>query len=210
VDELRDRVKALAQRIAGLRKQLDPSLQAQRLNAAVDTVSAKVAEYARILQLEHATENVRLNIRELTLQFRPLSGRTDFLWEVGSGQNWVGYHIAGLLALHEHFISLKQNPVPRFLVIDQPSQVYFPEAWPSVDEAPSSKDTVQKSADIDGVRRIFNALSYFMGVVKQEFQIIVTEHAGAITWSRLEHVHLVGNWRENHDEFLIPKAWLPK
>jgi len=50
-------------------------------------VSDRVPEYARSLHLEHAGENVRLNIRELTLQFNPLSGRTDLLWEVGSGQN---------------------------------------------------------------------------------------------------------------------------
>jgi DNA repair exonuclease SbcCD ATPase subunit len=126
VDELRERVKTLAQKIAELKRDLDPSAQRDRLKAAIDTVSAKIAHYAQLLQLEHATENVRLNIRELTLQFSRLSGRTDFLWEVGSGQNWVGYHVSALLALHEHFISLNQSPVPRFLVIDQPSQVYFP------------------------------------------------------------------------------------
>jgi hypothetical protein len=62
------------------------------------------------LRLEHATESVRLSVRELTLQFRPLSERTDLLWEIGSGQDWVGYHIAGLLALHEHFSGLLENP----------------------------------------------------------------------------------------------------
>lgn len=39
----------------------------------------------------------------------------------------MGYHIATLLALHEYFVDLKWNPVPQFLIIDQPSQVYFPE-----------------------------------------------------------------------------------
>src|SRR5204863_312970 len=138
----------------------------------------------------------------------PLSGRTDFLWEVGSGQNWVGYHIAGLLALHEHFIGLRNNPVPRFLVIDQPSQVYFPEAWPSMDQTPTGQTMGDVSSDIEGVRRIFGALSHFMEAVAAQFQIIVTEHAGSITWNQFPHVHLVGNWRKNHDEFLIPDAWL--
>src|SRR5205823_8541150 len=135
-----------AKRVAELRRELDPRTERDRLNAALNKVSARVAEYARLLQLEHSAENVRLNIRELTLQFNPLSGRTDFLWEVGSGQNWVGYHVAGLLALHEHFISLIHNPVPRFLVIDQPSQVYFPEAWPSMEEAPSGQTEIHGSS----------------------------------------------------------------
>ncbi len=208
VDDLRERVDALAKKILELKKELDPSTQRDRLNAAINAVSAKVAKYADLLQLEHAKENVRLNIRELTLQFSPLSGRTDFLWEVGSGQNWVGYHVAGLLALHEHFISLKANPVPRFLVIDQPSQVYFPEAWPSIEQAPGEQAKIDGSSDIAGVQRIFATLSQFMRTVAEQFQVIVTEHAGSITWGGIPDVHVVGNWRRGHDEFLIPDAWL--
>jgi hypothetical protein len=207
VDELRAAVQTMAQRIADLKYDLDPRAQRDRLNAAIDTVSARVAHYAGLLHLEHATENVRLNIRELTLQFSPLSGRTDFLWEVGSGQNWVGYHVAGLLALHEHFISLGHNPVPRFLVIDQPSQVYFPEAWPSMEQLPGRQGKSDDSPDIAGVRRIFSALSEFLDVVTKHFQVIVTEHAGSITWDGVANVHLVGNWRQGHEECLIPAAW---
>jgi len=210
VDDLQDKAKALAERLARLRRELDGKSRQDRLNAAIDKVSARIADYAKSLRLEHATENVRLNTRELTLQFRPLSGRTDFLWEVGSGQNWVGYHLAGLLALHEHFNSLPQNPVPRFLMIDQPSQVYFPEAWPAMDQTPSGNKPSERSPDIEGVRRIFAALSEFMTVLKGQFQVIVTEHAGSITWQGIDNVHLVANWREGHDDFLIPAEWQQK
>jgi hypothetical protein len=207
VDDLRSRVEVFAQSIAALRRDLDPGTQKDRLEAAITKVSTRIASYAQLLKLEHSNENVTLNTRELTLQFKPLSGRTDFLWEVGSGQNWVGYHIAGLLALHEHFISLRENPVPRFLVVDQPSQVYFPEAWPSMDRAPEIPGKADRSPDIDGVHRIFGALATFFDAVDTRFQVIVTEHAGAITWAGVRHVHLVGNWREGHDEFLIPLSW---
>jgi DNA repair exonuclease SbcCD ATPase subunit len=95
VDDLRVRVAQLAQNIARLKRDLDPRSQRERLEAAIDKVSARIAHYAGILKLEHASENVKLNVRELTLQFKSLSGRTDYLWEVGSGQNWVGYHVAG-------------------------------------------------------------------------------------------------------------------
>lgn len=210
VDELRAKMQVLAQKIAELRRDLDPRTQRSQLEAAIDKVSAKVTEYARLLRLEHATENIRLNLRELTLQFSPLSGRTDFLWEVGSGQNWVGYHIAGLLALHEHFMSMRENPVPRFLVIDQPSQVYFPEAWPSIEKIPGAPGKPDRSPDIEGVHRIFSALSAFFDATSAQFQVIVTEHAGSITWAGIPHVHLVENWRVGQDEFLIPSDWLDK
>jgi hypothetical protein len=210
VDGLADKVKSLAKKIAGLKTDLDPTSQRNRVSAAVDSISEAITGYAKLLKLEHAGENVRLNIRELTLQFSPLSGRTDYLWEVGSGQNWVGYHIAGLLALHEHFLRVRQNYVPRFMIIDQPSQVYFPEAWPTLDEPQTLDNSADNFSDIEGVRRIFKALSHFMEAAKQQFQLIVTEHAGSITWKGLPNVHLVGNWREGHDEFLVPKAWHSK
>lgn len=207
VDDLRAKVNALAADIVALRKDLDPRAQKDRLDAAIARVSSRIADYARQLQLEHASENVALNIRELTLQFKPLSGRTDFLWEVGSGQNWMGYHVAGLLALHEHFVSLVENPVPRFLVIDQPSQVYFPEAWPSVDKTPVASGKPDRTPDIDGVHRVFEALGAFLDAVDTRFQIIVTEHAGSITWEGTPHVHVVENWRQGHGDFLVPETW---
>jgi uncharacterized protein YceH (UPF0502 family) len=208
VDDLQARVNALSAKIAQLKNDLDPKMQAARLNAAIDSVSARVAEYARLLQLEHSDENVRLNIKELTLQFTPLSGRTDFLWEVGSGQNWVGYHVACLLALHEHFIRLGNSAVPRFLVVDQPSQVYFPEAWPTLEDGPpENPKKTSISSDIEGVRRIFTAVSHFFDSVANEFQVIVTEHAGSITWKDIPHIHFVANWRQGEDDFLIPKSW---
>ncbi len=203
VGDLKERVDQLFRRIQGLRNELDPRAQRERERAAIESVSSRIHDHARDLQLEHAAENVRLNIRELTLQFTTLSGRTDFLWEVGSGQNWVGYHISCLLALHEHFFGLLDSPVPRFLVIDQPSQVYFPEAWPTLDEAPGGT-----SADIEGVHRIFSALSKFLESLPESFQIIVTEHAGAITWQGLNNVNVVANWREGQGDYLIPKSWL--
>lgn len=207
VNELQEKVRALDFRVAELRRDLDPRSQRARLDASVQKVSARIGEYARLLQLEHSSENVKLHLRELTLQFTPLSGRTDYLWEVGSGQNWVGYHVASLLALHEHFVSLPENPVPRFLVFDQPSQVYFPEAWPSMDQTPGAHDRLDRSPDIDGVHRIFDVLASFLKTVPDQFQIIVTEHAGSITWDGVSNVHLVGNWRKGHDDFLIPLAW---
>jgi hypothetical protein len=207
IGEYERMLQPLSEKIERLRKALDPVAQRRRLDAAIESVSKRIGDYARSLKLEHATENVQLNVRELTLQFRQLSGRKDFLWEVGSGQNWVGYHIAGLLALHEHFSNLVQNPVPRFIIIDQPSQVYFPDAWPSLDALPKGEEAIVRSADIEGVHRIFEALCSFLDTLKGQFQVIVSEHAGSITWQGLPHVNVVGNWRDGQDDFLIPAAW---
>jgi hypothetical protein len=170
----------------------------------------KIMEYAKLLGLERSTDNIRLNLNELTLQFTSMAGRQDHLWEIGSGQNWVGYHIATMLALHEWFLSLPNSHVAPFLVIDQPSQVYFPEAWPNSETPPTGgtpHETAKLSKDIQGVQRIMQALGTSVEKSKASLQIIVTEHAGQITWSGVPNVTIIGNWRDGRDEFLIPSSW---
>lgn len=41
--------------------------------------------------------------------------------------NWVGYRLTGYLAL-PHFFIEHARPVPSFIVLDQPSQAFFPRA----------------------------------------------------------------------------------
>lgn len=50
---------------------------------------------------------------------------------------------------------------------------------------------IDRSPDIEGVRRIFATLSEFMTALKGEFQVIVTEHAGAITWREIDKREVV-------------------
>jgi hypothetical protein len=45
--------------------------------------------------------------------------------QMGSGQNWLWCHLLAHLALHKWFVE-KGRPVPRFLILDQPTQVYYP------------------------------------------------------------------------------------
>lgn len=199
--ELRNEYNSLNERISELRKQLDQNTRRARLGRAVSIVSKRIAEYSKLLQLEHWNEDVTLNEKELTLHFTSAEGRRDFLWEIGSGANWMGYHIATLLSLHEYFLTVSNNAVPSFIVFDQPSQVYYPEKWPEDDEQ-------QRMEDIAGVRRVFEAMDEAILSTSGAFQIIVTEHAGPNTWRDAKNINLIGNWREGKDEFLIPKSWL--
>lgn len=209
--ELGQSLAQLSQRIQEIKATLDPQLVKGRTENALKRIATKISYYAERLQLERCRDHIKLDLKELTLQFQSAS-RPDYLFEIGSGQNWMGYHVSALCALQEFFVERKANPVPQFLVIDQPSQVYFPEAWPTAQEDPRTKASVQKqakvSADIEGVRRVFETLADFQKRTQQQVQVIVTEHAGEITWQDIEGVHVVGNWRVGADEFLVPKEWL--
>lgn len=157
-----------------------------------------------MLQLEHWEDNVSINIRELTLQFTSELGRKDFLWEIGSAANWMGYHIATFLSLHEYFLTIKHNPVPSFLILDQPSQAYYPETWPEDEE----QQEIEIPEDIEGVRRVFRACDQAIENTSGALQIIITEHAGANTWKDAKNINFIGNWRTGKDDFLIPKSWM--
>lgn len=80
----------------------------------------------------------------------------DYLWEIGSGANWLAYHIVVTLALQRFFLECPHHPVPAFLIYDQPSQVYFPRTKQDEDD----KDDFQlKDKDVDAVRKVFRLLT---------------------------------------------------
>ncbi len=191
-------------------KLVDQEAIQKRSEAALESIARLMTTYANGLQLEHRADNVALDTKELTVKFNGLKGRTDYLWEVGSGQNWVGYHLAALFALHEFLIGRPDSPVPSFLVIDQPSQVYFPDSsWNTTAEKPEYSIS-SLPEDIKGVQRIFGQMKAFHDRTGGKVQVIVTEHAGEITWEAVkDSIHVVGNWRGEKDDYLIPKSWLP-
>ena len=54
------------------------------------------------------------------------------LKSLGSGANWVGIHLLVYFAFQKYFIK-KNRPVPSFILLDQPSQIYFPNDTNTID-----------------------------------------------------------------------------
>jgi hypothetical protein len=129
----------------------------------------------------------------------------DYLWELGSGANWMGYHLATLLSLHEYFLRQQTSPVPQFLFIDQPTQAFFPEKWAASDKSPTAPDPDLDTDDTYRVRRVFQALSDAVRRTKHRLQIVVIDHVGEAAWADIKDVHLVERWREG--KALIPDDW---
>lgn len=67
-------------------------------------------------------------------------------------------------------------PLPRFLLIDQPTQVYFP-SEASYEAAGGSIEKTEQDADLEAVRRLFELLNRFVREDAPGVQIIVIEHA---------------------------------
>src|SRR5262249_30874767 len=107
-------------RVAVLERELDPEAIREKLSAFLNIIGRYMTEYSEALELEHRGSQLRLDIRNLTVVADTLDGPVP-LSRMGSGENWVGYHVLAHLALHKWFRQ-KNRPVPGFIIFDQPSQ----------------------------------------------------------------------------------------
>jgi hypothetical protein len=172
------------------------------------SISVLISHYVSLLDIDRKNDNVELDILNLTLKIASSnSSRSDYLWEVGSGANWMGYHLSTMFALHEHFLSLKYNFIPSFIVIDQPSQVYFPKDVPKNIEAKITfADITYQSDDLTQTRKIFKAAAQSLEKTKNKLQVIILEHAPEITWQGINNIHKVDEWI--NEKGLIPIDWI--
>ncbi|EAP84029.1 DUF3732 domain-containing protein [Sulfitobacter sp. EE-36] len=200
---LRQEVNSMKERIEELKNGISDGEIARRQRNALLEVDAEAMRLVKHLDAENPNNPIRLMIRELTVQVVD-DGKEAYLWEVGSGANWLAYHVAMLLALHVYFLKTPHHPVPSFLVFDQPSQVYFPRAL--VEREGVSTDVEWRDEDIRAVQKIFGAFSSVMEGAANRLQIIVLDHAGEDVWGDFEHVYKVAEWRDG--EKLIPDSWL--
>lgn len=181
----------------------------------LNEINELIKGHGRNLKLQK--ESPMLDIKELTLSFKSSQNEKEYLWEVGSGENWMGYHLATFLALHEYFIKNPFSPVFSFLVIDQPSQVYFPSAstganqLDTISQEQFEKLKQERDADIQATKRIFRALergrSRSIDNVNYNYQIIVLEHADSSIWGDIANTHEVVSWKEKNMG-LIPIEWI--
>lgn len=199
--ELLKQIKDLKARKVEIEKEINDNIIKGKIERAKRKIADGIKFYAEIFKAENWNEIIEFNEKDLTVNFISQSGRRDALYEIGSGHNFMAYHISTLLSLHEFFISQKNHPVPNFIIIDQPTQVYFPES--------SDSENTDKSDDLIRVKRIFEALQKAIERTKGNLQIIVLEHVGKYAWEGLNDVVQIKRWRnEESDNALIPEEWL--
>lgn len=195
-------VAELKARLEERRAGLSDGAARDRQRAALARVSSTMARLLPGLDSERPNDPAELNVDDLTIRVRGSSGRPDFLWEIGSGANWLSYHVAAMLGLHELFLSQKGNPVPSLLLLDQPSQVYFPRTLAKA--AKEGDDPTLGDEDVAAVRKVFNTLATATKSMTG-LQILVLDHASKDVWGDVD-VHLVEEWRDG--KALVPLTWL--
>lgn len=200
--ELRQEISDLKKQISDLRGTVSEGEISRRVGNAISYVEKAISTIVPMLDAEWPDAAVRLLINDLTLKI-VRGTRDDFLWEIGSGANWLAYHVATTLALQRFFLELPHHPVPGLLVYDQPSQVYFPRRA----AGDLSTHAELRDEDVEAVRKVFVAVASEVTRSSGRLQIIVLDHADEGVWGGLNEVHLVEEWR---GKTLVPTEWIVK
>jgi hypothetical protein len=193
------RVEQLESELALIEEAIDPVTVARDVEARLSFVNQSITQWAQDLMLEHAEDGLRVDLTNLTIVANNRSGPIP-LRRIGSAANQVGYHVVSHLALHKWFIE-ESRPVPRFLLLDQPEQAYYPEDLAGV------RDATDLLSDLDQER--VESLYRFIHDVTQTFngafQTVIVGHwnPGALEWFDADRVE---NWRQGNA--LVPVAWL--
>jgi hypothetical protein len=173
------------------------------LVSILNRMGQQMTRRAELLQLEHNAP-YRLDLNNLTVVAdRP--GRPIPMHRMGGGKNWLGCHLLALLALHEHFVQEKR-PVPGFLILDQPTQVYFPSTQQYKALSGTTQETLESDADLDAVRRMFELLFAVCATLSPDFQIIVLEHAN-LPDDQYQAALIEDPWSGIGHHALVPAEW---
>ena len=175
--------------IVGLEEKIDGYDLHTQLSKVQSFLSENMNRLAKTLDFEEEYRPINLNFGLVDQTFdlyHHQNGRDKiFLYEMGSGANWVSCHIALFLSFLRLFAKNEQSPIPLFLFFDQPSQVYFPRGDEKTSELPH--------ADIIAVGKMYktifdevNGTAADTGVLPQ---VLVVDHVD-------------GHALDNKEEFL--------
>ena len=183
-------IREIEKRVQEIDSILDTDSVDERKQSALSRIQEDMTKWAKELQLEHCDNPYRLDLNKVTVIVdkpeRPVP-----LKQLGSGSNWVGVHLIAYFALQHYFIVAKR-PVPRFMFLDQPSQVYFPSEFD------------EKKTDWNEVNKIYQFVIDRTTELQGQLQVIIVDHADLKKDSFREFIR--ENWWPD-DKNLVPIDW---
>lgn len=119
---------------------------------------------------------------------------------VGSKSNYMFMHLCFYLGLHDFLLQQNNSFVPNFLFVDQPSIPYYA-------DKDKNKDNLLND-DEKKLQDAFCLLNRFMDTIvgfnKQNFQIIMIEHADSDYWEKFKYFETRYVFTKDKDFGLIP------
>ena len=134
----------------------------ERMDSIFNIVSGYMTQWVNEIDLEYKDCIYRFSPYSATVFVDTIEEGAIPLKNLGSGSNWVGVHLLAYFAFQKYLIE-KNRPVPSFILLDQPSQIYFP----------NQKD----KTDWDAVKKIYAFIENRVKEMNGKLQIIVLDHA---------------------------------
>ncbi len=199
--ELRKEIDELRSQIQELSKDISDSDIKNKIKNALNRIQSAAGELICKLDNERPNDSIEISIEDLSIKILG-ENRADYLWEIGSGSNWVSYHIALFMGYHKFFLELENSTIPSLLIFDQPSQVYFPR---NARMSESQEENFRyNDDDFLAVQQAFSLITAVVNSLNQKLQVIILDHASDDIWGTLDVNAL--EWRKG--EKLIPESWI--
>lgn len=193
--DLPRQIEKIKAEIDELEKALDDNAAESRLATALNLLGRDLTDYATKLNLEHSDNPLRLDLKNLTVVADTDDGPLS-LSQMGSAENWVGYHVIAYLALHRLF-RRRSRPVPGFVMLDQPSQAHYPP------ERDMDKIDDLSNEDQLAVHQLFKLMYRYTLEFNKDTQIIIADHVELLDdWFRES---IAERWRDGIA--LVPVSW---
>ena len=171
-------VQALIDRITWLRSKIEGFDLKKRIQDAESFLSKRMTEICDKLDFEAELKpgTLRFSLEDFSFYYHFRESDKVYLSEMGSGANWLAVHLSLFLALLHLNCKSNRSTIPSFLMLDQPSQVYFPRQYGRMDEEDPNLDE-----NVKQVKNIFEVIRNEIVVITKdcgfEPQIIVMDHA---------------------------------
>lgn len=131
----------------------------QKTTNTLKEINDFINEKSKLLKLEYGKYRVEFEPNKQTFWIKK-EGEARKLIKQMSGEGWLGYHIITLIGMHRYF-QKHDCPVPNFLFLDQPSQVYY--------------SSHEKDFDSKKTNQLYNFLFEIQN--ENSIQMIITDHA---------------------------------
>ena len=170
------------------------------IEAGLDETINKYYGSQRGISATYNSCRPNFNIEEQMLMLKSPDSKF-YKRNVGSKSNYMFMHLCFFLGLHDFLLQQNNAFVPNFLFIDQPSIPYYADKT-------KHNENVQND-DEKKLRDAFCLMNRFMdtivGLKKQDFQIIMIEHADSKYWDNFNYFETRYVFTEGKDFGLIPK-----
>ena len=194
--DLTPQIEVARRRVEVLETAISADDVGQRVDTFLNLISQQMSTYAKELDLEFSGSVLRLDLKKLTVVADTDDGPIP-LNRMGSGENWVGYHVLTYLALHSWF-RRRSRPVPAFVIFDQPSQAHYP-----AERDQDGRLDPLDDKDRQAVQALFALMHRACVENGGQFQVIVLDHAHLD--DRWFEDAIVEEWRRGNA--LVPASW---